>query len=295
MKKFNFLFILMLGAAMITSGQTITNGDFETWTDQGTYFDADSWECPNADIAVMSQTVVEPCDESPQSGGYCAYLETKSMGFFNIAGALTTGTYVSVPFQGSFIKGGVAFTDRPTSLKFYYKCEPVSEDKCYVGVALYKDGNVVADATFTNNSVVDIWTEVNIALNYYSQDNPDTMNIIICSSDYFVTDGFMDGGKAGSKLWIDNMTFESEVSIEETATEQFHLYPNPATTNLFVDLPGKNISSVEILNTSGQTIQGKEVSFGSDIIVDIEELSAGIYFMKLSDGHSVWVKKFIKP
>lgn len=295
MKKYYFLLVLMIGATLLSSAQTITNGDFETWTDQGAYFEADGWENPNADIATMGQTVVEPSDVSPQSGSYSAYLETKSMGFFNMAGALTTGSYVTVPFQGSYIKGGVAFTDKPTSLKFYYKCNPVANDNCYVGVNLYKNGTVVADAVFTNSNVVDTWTEVDLALNYHSQEVPDTMNIIICSSNYVVTGGFMDAGKVGSKLWIDNMRLEGQVGVNEVGVEQFQVYPNPATTNLFVDFPGRNISSIDILSASGQTVKGKEVSSDKDIIVEIGELKPGVYFMKLSDGQQVWMKQFIKP
>ena len=295
MKKYSVLFILIFGVVALASAQTITNGGFENWTDQGMYFDADGWENPNVDISSMGQLVVEPDDTSAHTGTYNAFLETKDFGFFSLNGVLTNGDYVTIPFQGSYIQGGVPFQDKPASLKFNYKCNPKPGDNCYVGVTLFKDGAEVASAVFADSGAVNSWVEVDLALEYQSQDTPDTMLIIICSSNYEVVGGFMDGGHPGSNLKIDNMRFEGQIGIDDVEVTQFQLYPNPATSKLFVDFPEKNISKVEILDASGQIVSVQQFSDYNNVVVDVEELSSGYYFMKLSDGQSVWIKQFVKP
>ncbi len=294
MKKYSLTIFLMICITQILVAQLPVNGDFEVWINQGTYFDAENWDSPNADIEVLSQYVVEPDDVSPYSGSYNAYLETKDMGFFTVSAILTTGDYVSVPLQGSYIEGGVPFNERPVNLSFYYRCSPVVDDNCYVGVTLYKNGTVVADAVFADSGAVDTWTEVNLALNYYSSDTPDTMNIVISSSDYFYNGDYIDGGKVGSKLWIDGMKFEGNIGIENIISQRFQLYPNPASDKMFIDCPGQNISQIEILNTSGMVIQKiEELEADDKHIINVGELSAGLYFIKIGDGHSAWMKQFI--
>ena len=274
--------------------QTIENGDFEAWTSYGDYSDADGWASPNADFVTMGQTLVDPDDTDPFSGSYNAYLETKNFGFFTLCGAMTNGDYVAVPMQGSYIAGGVPFTDRPTFLNFMYKCEPGADDNCYVGITLFNQGNMVGKAVFTNTNTVSTWTAASLAIDYQSSDAPDTMQIIITSSNYTLSNGFMDGGVVGSKLWIDDLHFVTE-NVDDLQVASFQLFPNPTVSKINIEFPDKHISAVEILSSTGQVVANPSFTAGSDFVVDVEELPTGVYYIRLSDGQSSWVKRFVKP
>ncbi len=70
--------------------------------------------------------------------------------------------------------------------------------------------------------------------------------------------------------------------------QSIKLYPNPASTNLFVSLKDINVSinspiEMEVFNNIGQS-QLKTVSFDTDNAIDLQGLSSGIYFLKVSQG-----------
>ncbi|MEA3444034.1 MAG: T9SS type A sorting domain-containing protein, partial [Bacteroidota bacterium] len=61
----------------------------------------------------------------------------------------------------------------------------------------------------------------------------------------------------------------------------------------FIDFPDKKINKIEILSATGQVISTYDIDNNKQIIVKVDELISGIYFIKLSDGESVWIKQFI--
>ena len=81
--------------------------------------------------------------------------------------------------------------------------------------------------------------------------------------------------------------------FEENETTAFSsLHPNP--TNSTFTVTGKNLKAVEVLNTLGQrvaTVQGK----GETLQIDIAELPAGIYFVRITDEEGrKCVRKVVK-
>ena len=76
------------------------------------------------------------------------------------------------------------------------------------------------------------------------------------------------------------------------------LYPNPATNNFnlsFEQSPTKAMQ-LSIYNSAGQLVKQEQLTaFGNEYRVDIEDLSIGVYFVRLeSDGKVVFSSKFIK-
>jgi hypothetical protein len=76
----------------------------------------------------------------------------------------------------------------------------------------------------------------------------------------------------------------------------FSVYPNPTKDGLFnITTPGLSGEiSVEISNILGQTVrvQSGELT-GSEISVDAQNLSSGVYLIKLSQGNQSYKAKVI--
>ncbi len=110
---------------------------------------------------------------------------------------------------------------------------------------------------------------------------------------------FMDVNNAtgGNQQWVIEVigTVLSNKSIlRATSAKDVIVYPNPTTANIYVDLKSNtNAENILILNIQGQLI--KTIPFTSrPTIVDLSELSNGIYFIKINIDQQFKVVKVIK-
>ncbi len=71
----------------------------------------------------------------------------------------------------------------------------------------------------------------------------------------------------------------------------FSIFPNPANDYLQIDFPGADNLSVQIYSIDGRVKMKKEIS---DFKIDIKELTAGLYLLRVSSFGRVVVSKFIK-
>ena len=71
----------------------------------------------------------------------------------------------------------------------------------------------------------------------------------------------------------------------------FSIFPNPANDYLQIDFPGADNLSVQIYSIDSRVKMKKEIS---DFKIDIKELTAGLYLLRVSSFGRVVVSKFIK-
>lgn len=86
-------------------------------------------------------------------------------------------------------------------------------------------------------------------------------------------------------------SFDPATGIEENATLEIALYPNPATDILNIT-SSETISEIEIVNVMGQVVKRIEVNADS-VACDVEDLKAGVYVVRIH-GTVVSQRKFIK-
>ncbi|HSI91024.1 MAG TPA: T9SS type A sorting domain-containing protein, partial [Adhaeribacter sp.] len=83
---------------------------------------------------------------------------------------------------------------------------------------------------------------------------------------------------------------------KEVEQARFNLYPNPVTDELVVargNFFGKGTYTLEVLDAMGKTVKSAEAK--TDITsLAVAELQRGVYFLRISAGGEVFVKKFIK-
>lgn len=84
-------------------------------------------------------------------------------------------------------------------------------------------------------------------------------------------------------------TFDNTMDISEAA---FTVYPNPASDKLLVE-SAASIDSYEIFNAAGAMVSGKAVGEKS-FEINVSEIPAGTYFIKIMSDGMVQTKKFLK-
>ncbi|MDR2972494.1 MAG: choice-of-anchor J domain-containing protein [Bacteroidales bacterium] len=83
-----------------------------------------------------------------------------------------------------------------------------------------------------------------------------------------------------------------EVGIKENAKLSLSVVPNPATSHITITA-NSNFNNIEILNFLGQTVL-YQPNTGNEADIDINNLSNGIYFVRIISNNTINVVKFVK-
>jgi hypothetical protein len=87
--------------------------------------------------------------------------------------------------------------------------------------------------------------------------------------------------------------FETGLSTNDSIKKGFKLYPNPATSKLFFELPLHSITGViKLYNLLGKQVMNSVIKHGFSI--DIEHLQNGLYIVNLETGSQNQTFKLIK-
>lgn len=93
---------------------------------------------------------------------------------------------------------------------------------------------------------------------------------------------------------------QSNVGIGENTINQiaFNCFPNPATDKIMIKIINSSVSDnniITLIDVNGKELINQEINNQSDFTeIDIRELNAGIYFLKLINNNKVQVQKIIK-
>ncbi len=166
----------------------IPNGDFESWP-PGNNNNPEFWDSPNSltgGFPIFLFTVEQTTDS--HTGQYAASLTTSTFLGQTIPGLLSLGTLiidVVDPENTEFI--GVPFSDRPAQLGGYYKYSSPGDDFGGIGILLSRYNEVTAqrDSIAFGLTVLmeeDEYTAFSFPLQYFSYQQPDSINIVILSS-----------------------------------------------------------------------------------------------------------------
>ncbi|WP_188407227.1 T9SS type A sorting domain-containing protein, partial [Psychroflexus salis] len=86
------------------------------------------------------------------------------------------------------------------------------------------------------------------------------------------------------------VTVVDTLSTTEFKASMVSLYPNPASTQVTIEAEGFTISEVMIFDLTGKLIKTSR-----EQIIQISELSAGLYMLRLKDDlGNILTKKLIK-
>jgi len=75
------------------------------------------------------------------------------------------------------------------------------------------------------------------------------------------------------------------------AENDIKIYPNPAYDNVFVSGKAENVKSAQILDFSGKLMYSEQNPFKNKKNISVQDLSAGVYLLKLDDKVYQFIKK----
>jgi len=185
-----------------------------------------------------------------------------------IQGVLSLGA-IDLNAPNPFIP--VPYNATPTGFNGYYKYTGSNGDFGALQIVFLKNGNPVGSITETliNQSTYTAFSSPIILL-----DTPDSL-VILSSS----------GNNPGSTLLLDDLTFTGgNVGLEEFATMNVSMYPNPATQVVYIK--GQGTYTYEIMDLTGKIVMN-ETNLSSATAVNIEQLQSGSYLVRIvSNGAS---------
>jgi hypothetical protein len=166
----------------------------------------------------------------------------------------------------------------------YFSWEAKSHDASYPDdylVLISNTNNQIESFTDTIGFVIQEnfeWTYREVDLSEQGYDNQ-TVYIAFVNVTY---DGF--------KLYIDDLEMRSEdvTGVFDVNKSDFVLYPNPANDIITIS-SDLDIESIEILTSAGQIVLSSNTKS-----VDVNNLTPGIYYARVSSSEAISVIKFIK-
>jgi hypothetical protein len=103
-----------------------------------------------------------------------------------------------------------------------------------------------------------------------------------------------NGGFTGDQVVTGDSGQISSLSIADAKRLEFEMYPNPAVTDLTIQLPsGANEATVEFYDSMGRLSLSKIIDI-SDPQINISNLSRGVYLLKVLSEDKIGTQKFVK-
>ncbi|NOZ47322.1 MAG: T9SS type A sorting domain-containing protein [Chlorobi bacterium] len=301
MKKITIVLLLLITCNLFAQNQPIlsTSEDFENWEKSSIGEMPKFWDGFNkpfiVDNYVVDSVITVTKDSlNPQSGNYSVKLQSKDFFGVPIQGLLTHGKFdVDFINHTGDITGGIPTHNRPLKFKGYYKYFPANSDIATISIWFMKGpyAEKIGEGKIEISQTVATWTEFVVDIQYYTDDEPDTMNVLFTTS----SDPF--NIQVGSVLEIDNISLEQSTSYTpEIANSNLSVFPNPA--NNFVQVINPEISgksTLKIINTIGEVLITKTFysTSGFNENIDLNDVPGGIYFIELSNIRTHSVKKLI--
>lgn len=302
LKKKTILLTVLINTFLlcnITFSQLIPNADFEEWQQEGSFLNPIGWGTSN--FSVLSIITFNPVfqeNSDVQSGSSCVKLETVEQNIsgdiVRVAGLITLGSFdIDLSTRQAVVKGGIPFSKRPSLLSGYYKYSTSGLDSCVMSIFLTKFNqntkvsDTIGTGLFTSSNQSE-WALFEAPINYSSSENPDSMNIVILSSDTSIFD-------TGSTLFVDNIFLDITSSVSPFCNkDEITVFPNPAKDILTINLNSDIFLNVSysIINTMGQIVLSSKLHFYEESL-DISKLAPGVYFVKITSENNLLFTKSI--
>jgi hypothetical protein len=193
------------------------------------------------------------------------------------------------------INGGTPFTQRPAVFKGYYKYTPSATDNCFLAAVLLKRNSTtsaldtIGYAQLTNVANITSWTLFEANFTYMLPGNPDTLQILLISSN-------PNAAVAGSILKVDELSLEGGTLglTKYYLQKDVNIFPNPANdiVNIQFSYESKFETTVSMFSLVGQKVKEFTLPKGIELSsLNIRDLKKGMYFIQVQSGKEKFTQK----
>ncbi|MCX7768317.1 MAG: PCMD domain-containing protein [Flavobacteriales bacterium] len=279
----------LLASVFLVAQTPLDNGNLDNWVNHGAYEDPAGSMFKTLNSLNSLGVPVTVFKTSDAKSNYAAQLKSNTFVVLNIFIPGTLGTIVAQTSPpATFL--GVPFTDMPSRFKGWYKYQPVGNDSAEILIALMKRNgpsrDTVARAVMKIKNAVNAYTQFDLPLTYFSTTVPDSL-IILCvsSAGYNFQNLFACAGQNNSTLYVDELELEYSTGLSESyPLPELRVYPNPATEQIWVEGPAASAGAVLELNDSEGRLVRRLLFSSWPLLLPIESLPAGRYFLRLVEG-----------
>ena len=301
MKKLLLSFIISSTSIFAFTQSPTMN--FETWTGTGTQIEPLGWVSDNEVTGFPfsnPQSVFKATSPDVHGGTYALKVTSVNMTYnpapTKIPNPVGLAAIGIVTLSPPGLKFGFPNTVRPNSVSFWYKYAPTSSgDLGGFMITLTKwntsvgKRDTIASGMWTTTSTVSAYTMQSVTLTYFLPTTPDTMSLIFSSTNVFNSNKTlcMNCGKAGSTLWVDDITFSGSNNgsngLNEILTSNgVILYPNPANEIVNITIDANDAVTAIVYDAIGRIITSS--STFEELINSIVRKSAIINTSNLAVG-----------
>ena len=288
------LLLLSLFLSVTFAEAQINNNGFENWTNMGNYEIPDQWGTINVATSHLNvYTVTKWYPGSP--GNWFMKITSKNYGMNVLNGIAVYGELDPTNLQPI---SGHPYTLRPGRFTGQWQHMIWGESQGSVCATLTKwnsANNKRDTVAIAYKELFDLamqWEAFSVDFDYLSSSEPDSCMIVLKSSG--------DEPEVNDYLWVDDLAFEDFVGTNEhSKNNQIKVYPVPSSDliniELLIDNSGTTI--IEIIDITGKILLSKDLNFipgWEKFSLNINSYDAGIYFIKISEGDSVYFRKVIK-
>lgn len=245
----------------------LPNFGFEIWN-ASTYEEADNWYSLNWFLENFGLANANKTTDA-YAGNYAIEMNTFLATNDTIASIISLAPidlFSSNPFSNA------PFTASPNLFTGAYKFNAVNGDQAGFNMIFYNNGNIVGQEIVLLSDQP-TWTTFSQPITLTG--TPDSITFIAIS-----------GNNPGSVLFLDELALTtSGAGIFDLSFLEISIYPNPATSELFIGLPDGKIGEVTIVSNTGKVVYAMANSSNLNR-VDVSHLESGVYTVLFADENS---------
>jgi len=95
------------------------------------------------------------------------------------------------------------------------------------------------------------------------------------------------------------VTVREDVAVQKvfpTMNIEMEVYPNPAREKIYlrIDAPAFKLVWLTLYNCNGQVLRNRQVQIPANLEMNLQELSPGVYLLRVTDGKEVLTKRVLR-
>lgn len=175
----------------------------------------------------------------------------------------------------------------PINFGFYYKFFPVNGDSAFAEIALWdSSGNQLAEGKIILSGITSDYTFIDAPLTYFSTGVAAYYSYSIYN--FYTETPYFRQPSLGTRLLVDDLEFNfapTPIHKTATATAQFDLFPNPASTHINIHSTEGQVYPYSICNVLGEIVH-EGVLEPYIYAVPLESFGLGLHTIIIKTGGS---------